>query len=153
MRAAVNFSSLAMFCSACGNTRGTVLLFLAALLSPSNSPSAGMATLLCRVQYLNDGDPFACTSTCYLEPPSPVTYVFSIHLPVADQLAAVIRTLRAPHKVHSCDTVTSARAHIFAKLSTLCALKCGDVLAFLVFFYVPKVLERAKSVEQTRVRE
>uniref|UniRef100_A0A914WI81 FHOD1 N-terminal GTPase-binding domain-containing protein n=1 Tax=Plectus sambesii TaxID=2011161 RepID=A0A914WI81_9BILA len=58
-----------------------------------------MANLLCRIQYVNDADPFASTSGNYLEPPRAVTYTFSLHIPIGDQIPAVIRTLRAPHKL------------------------------------------------------
>ncbi|TKR92854.1 hypothetical protein L596_007423 [Steinernema carpocapsae] len=54
--------------------------------------------LTCRVQYMNDSDPFATTSTCYLEPMRPVSYSFSLHLPIGDQIPEVIRLLKAPHK-------------------------------------------------------
>ncbi|KAK0426056.1 hypothetical protein QR680_009522 [Steinernema hermaphroditum] len=54
--------------------------------------------LTCRVQYLNDADPFATTSTCYLEPMRPVSFAFSLHLPIGDQIPEVIRLLKAHHK-------------------------------------------------------
>ncbi|PAV67735.1 hypothetical protein WR25_04240 [Diploscapter pachys] len=52
----------------------------------------------CRVQYINDADPFATTSSSYLEPMRPVTFNFRLHQTIGDQLPEVIRTLRAPHK-------------------------------------------------------
>jgi hypothetical protein len=60
-----------------------------------------MATVLCRVQYINDGDPFACVGTSDLEPPTPVQVVVSVYIPVGDQLAQIVRKLRAPHMVCS----------------------------------------------------
>ncbi|CAD6184463.1 unnamed protein product [Caenorhabditis auriculariae] len=53
----------------------------------------------CRIQYVNDADPFATTSSSYLEPMRPVTFNFRLHSLIGDQLTEVIRTLRAPHKV------------------------------------------------------
>ncbi|KJH51259.1 hypothetical protein DICVIV_02538 [Dictyocaulus viviparus] len=55
-------------------------------------------TYNCRVQYVDDSDPFASTSNAFLEPMRPVTFSFRIHETIADQLPEVIRTLRAPHK-------------------------------------------------------
>lgn len=57
-----------------------------------------MAALTCRVQYLNDIDPFAYT-TNFPEPPRPPVHTFSATLPLINQLAAVHRLLRAPHRV------------------------------------------------------
>ena len=57
----------------------------------------------CRVQYVNDSDPFATTSSSYLEPMRPVTFNFRLRQTIADQLPEVIRTLRAPHKVSDTD--------------------------------------------------
>ncbi|CAI5440135.1 unnamed protein product [Caenorhabditis angaria] len=56
-------------------------------------------TFTCRIQYINDSDPFATTSSSYLEPMRPVTFKFQLHTIIADQLQDVIRTLRAPHKI------------------------------------------------------
>ncbi|CAJ0946716.1 unnamed protein product, partial [Mesorhabditis belari] len=55
-------------------------------------------TFTCRIQYINDADPFATTSNCYLEPMRPVTFSFRLYDPVGEQIPDVIRTLRAPHK-------------------------------------------------------
>lgn len=57
-------------------------------------------SLTCRVQYLNDVDPFAYASS-YPEPPRPPVHTFSATLPLINQLAAVHRLLRAPHRVSS----------------------------------------------------
>ncbi|KAG8323133.1 hypothetical protein J6590_009780 [Homalodisca vitripennis] len=53
--------------------------------------------LTCRVQYLNDIDPFAYT-TNFPEPPRPPVHTFSCSLPLINQIAAVHRLLRAPHR-------------------------------------------------------
>ncbi|XP_015185347.1 PREDICTED: FH1/FH2 domain-containing protein 3 isoform X1 [Polistes dominula] len=55
-------------------------------------------SLTCRVQYLNDVDPFAYASS-YPEPPRPPVHTFSVTLPLINQLAAVHRLLRAPHRL------------------------------------------------------
>ncbi|XP_063244815.1 FH1/FH2 domain-containing protein 3 isoform X2 [Bacillus rossius redtenbacheri] len=57
-----------------------------------------MAGLTCRVQYLNDTDPFAYT-TNFPEPARPPVHTFSLSLPLINQLAAVHRLLRAPHRL------------------------------------------------------
>ncbi|XP_054276971.1 FH1/FH2 domain-containing protein 3 isoform X2 [Macrosteles quadrilineatus] len=54
--------------------------------------------LTCRVQYLNDIDPFAYT-TNFPEPPRPPVHTFSCSLPLINQIAAVHRLLRAPHRL------------------------------------------------------
>uniref|UniRef100_A0A8D0HAV1 FHOD1 N-terminal GTPase-binding domain-containing protein n=1 Tax=Sphenodon punctatus TaxID=8508 RepID=A0A8D0HAV1_SPHPU len=56
-----------------------------------------MATLLCRVQFLDDTDPF--NSTNFPEPTRPPLYTFREDIPLATQLPGVHRLLRAPHKV------------------------------------------------------
>ncbi|XP_024946299.1 uncharacterized protein LOC107273227 isoform X3 [Cephus cinctus] len=61
----------------------------------SNGPNM---SLTCRVQYLNDVDPFAYASS-YPEPPRPPVHTFSATLPLINQLAAVHRLLRAPHRL------------------------------------------------------
>lgn len=55
-------------------------------------------TLTCRVMYLNDCDPFEY-HTHYPEPPRPPVHTFSCTLPLINQIAAVHRLLKAPHRV------------------------------------------------------
>ncbi|KAJ7410692.1 hypothetical protein BTVI_52660 [Pitangus sulphuratus] len=55
-----------------------------------------MATLVCRVQLLDDTDPF--NSTNFPEPTRPPLYTFREDIPLATQLAGVHRLLRAPQK-------------------------------------------------------
>lgn len=57
-----------------------------------------MGTLTCRVQYLNDTDTFAYTSS-FPEPSRPPVHTFNTTLPLINQLAAVHRLLKAPHRV------------------------------------------------------
>lgn len=56
-----------------------------------------MATLVCRVQLLDDTDPF--NSTNFPEPTRPPLYTFREDIPLATQLPGVHRLLRAPQKV------------------------------------------------------
>lgn len=56
-----------------------------------------MATFICRVQFLDDTDPF--NSTNFPEPTRPPLYTFREDIPLINQLAGVHRLLKAPHKV------------------------------------------------------
>ena len=56
-----------------------------------------MATFTCRVQYLDDTDPFS--STNFPEPTRPPTFTFHINVPLVNQIGGVHRLLQAPHKV------------------------------------------------------
>jgi hypothetical protein len=57
-----------------------------------------MTTLTCKVQYLNDIDPFgACTQ--FPEPSRPPLYTFNVNIPLINQIAAIHRLLKAPHRV------------------------------------------------------
>ncbi|XP_031330024.1 FH1/FH2 domain-containing protein 3 isoform X1 [Photinus pyralis] len=55
-------------------------------------------SLTCRVQYLNDIDPFSYP-TNYRDPHPPPLHTFSVTLPLINQLAAVHRLLCAPHRL------------------------------------------------------
>uniref|UniRef100_A0A0L8HT29 GBD/FH3 domain-containing protein n=1 Tax=Octopus bimaculoides TaxID=37653 RepID=A0A0L8HT29_OCTBM len=59
------------------------------------------ATLLCRVQYLDDMDPFSNTSM-FLEPTRPPTFIFHRDVPLCNQIGAVHKLLNAPHKLDDC---------------------------------------------------
>ncbi|XP_050793611.1 FH1/FH2 domain-containing protein 3 isoform X11 [Gopherus flavomarginatus] len=59
-----------------------------------------MATLVCRVQFLDDTDPF--NSTNFPEPTRPPLYTFREDIALVTQLAGVHRLLRAPHKLDDC---------------------------------------------------
>ncbi|XP_018605965.1 FH1/FH2 domain-containing protein 3 isoform X1 [Scleropages formosus] len=59
-----------------------------------------MATLVCRVQFLDDTDPF--NSTSFPEPTRPPQYTFREDIPLINQIAGVHRLLRAPHKLDDC---------------------------------------------------
>ncbi|XP_028983824.1 FH1/FH2 domain-containing protein 3 isoform X4 [Betta splendens] len=59
-----------------------------------------MATFICRVQYLDDTDPF--NSTNFPEPTRPPLYTFREDIPLINQIAGVHRLLKAPQKPDDC---------------------------------------------------
>ncbi|KAL8588249.1 hypothetical protein ACOMHN_057967 [Nucella lapillus] len=59
-----------------------------------------MATLACRVQYLDDRDPFANTN--FPEPTRPPSYTFLLSEPLGNQITGVHRLLEAPHQLEDC---------------------------------------------------
>lgn len=69
--------------------------------------SLNMATFMCRVQYLDDTDPFA--STNFPEPTRPPQFLFHVNVPLINQVGGVQKLLGAPHKVsfYCKHTVTS----------------------------------------------
>jgi hypothetical protein len=54
-------------------------------------------TIKCRIQYINDLDPFV--STCDRQPMIPLQYMLVLNQPICEQLPDIIRKLKAPHKV------------------------------------------------------
>lgn len=62
-------------------------------------------TLTCRVQYLNDIDPFRA-STNFPEPPRPPLHSFNVNIPLVNQIAGVHRLLQAPHRVSNQLTIS-----------------------------------------------
>ncbi|XP_063041163.1 FH1/FH2 domain-containing protein 3 [Engraulis encrasicolus] len=59
-----------------------------------------MASFECRVQFLDDTDPF--NSTNFPEPTRPPHYTFREDIPLINQIAGVHRLLKAPHKLDDC---------------------------------------------------
>jgi len=57
------------------------------------------ATMQCRVQYLNDTDPFNCVS--FPEPARPIVYTFLTDVPLVNQVVSLKRVLGAPHFVRT----------------------------------------------------
>ncbi|KAK9886770.1 hypothetical protein WA026_018423, partial [Henosepilachna vigintioctopunctata] len=54
-------------------------------------------SLTCRVQYLNDIDPFSYSSN-FPDPARPPLHTFNITLPLINQLTAIHRLLKSPHR-------------------------------------------------------
>ncbi|XP_074646852.1 FH1/FH2 domain-containing protein 3-like [Tubulanus polymorphus] len=59
-----------------------------------------MSTLQCRIQYLDDTDPF--TSTNFPEPTRPPQFTFLTNVPLCNQITGVHRLLDAPHRLEDC---------------------------------------------------
>ncbi|XP_048040541.1 FH1/FH2 domain-containing protein 1 isoform X6 [Megalobrama amblycephala] len=59
-----------------------------------------MATITCRVQFLEDSDPFVCSN--FPEPRRPPPYDLNEHLPLSEQIAGVHKLLEAPLKLEEC---------------------------------------------------
>ncbi|CAI6362463.1 unnamed protein product [Macrosiphum euphorbiae] len=58
-----------------------------------------MTSLACRVQYVDDTDPFEYSANVPEPQRAPPVHSFSLTLPLINQLAGVYRVLRAPHRV------------------------------------------------------
>uniref|UniRef100_A0A914ICP9 FHOD1 N-terminal GTPase-binding domain-containing protein n=1 Tax=Globodera rostochiensis TaxID=31243 RepID=A0A914ICP9_GLORO len=57
----------------------------------------------CRIQFVNDIDPFSAASAGFgREPLKPLQSTLFLHRPIAEQLPELIRLLRAPHKSGDC---------------------------------------------------
>lgn len=56
-----------------------------------------MASVTCRVQYLEDSDPFICTN--FPEPRRPPTVNLEENLPLSEQIAGIHKLLEPPLKV------------------------------------------------------
>ncbi|XP_046906912.1 FH1/FH2 domain-containing protein 1 isoform X3 [Hypomesus transpacificus] len=59
-----------------------------------------MATITCRVQYLEDSDPFVCTN--FPEPRRPPPYNIDENLALSEQIAGIHKLLEAPLKLEEC---------------------------------------------------
>ncbi|XP_032412292.1 FH1/FH2 domain-containing protein 3 isoform X4 [Xiphophorus hellerii] len=80
-----------------------------------------MATLTCRVQFLDDTDPF--NSTNFPEPTRPPLYTFREDIPLINQVAGVHRLLKAPHKPDDCALQLSHNGSYLDLESTLAEQK------------------------------
>ncbi|CAK5075737.1 unnamed protein product [Meloidogyne enterolobii] len=59
----------------------------------------------CRIQFVNDIDPFRCSSTnagLHREPIKPIQCNLQLHRSISEQLPELIKLLRAPHKSGDC---------------------------------------------------
>ncbi|XP_015224718.1 PREDICTED: FH1/FH2 domain-containing protein 3-like [Cyprinodon variegatus] len=80
-----------------------------------------MATFTCRVQFLDDTDPF--NSTNFPEPTRPPLYTFREDIPLINQIAGVHRLLKAPHKADDCALQLSHNGSYLDLESTLAEQK------------------------------
>ncbi len=69
--------------------------------SDSNGLSVNSSTLQCRVQYLDDTDPFS--SVNLPEPARPPSFTFLTSTVLSNQLSSIHKVLSAPHKVNLID--------------------------------------------------
>ncbi|KAJ7417409.1 hypothetical protein WISP_64592 [Willisornis vidua] len=91
-----------------------------------------MATLVCRVQLLDDTDPF--NSTNFPEPTRPPLYTFREDIPLATQLAGVHRLLRAPQKVLRMSITTLVQVCKATGLSSIVKeMACENLESFALF--------------------
>lgn len=88
-----------------------------------NSEVSAKMALTCKVQYVDDTDPFA--STNFPEPTRPPTYTFHLNIPLCQQLAGLHRLLSAPHAV--CEAQIIVSQHL-CTVSVFCAKFSGLVL-------------------------
>ena len=101
--------------------------------STSSTESSVKMALTCKVQYLDDTDPFA--STNFPEPTRPPTYTFHLNIPLFQQIAGLHRLLSAPHNVRRSFVVYIAfrlSLEYFVELLLVCVrfifIDCGDLL-------------------------
>ncbi|KAL0985506.1 hypothetical protein UPYG_G00157750 [Umbra pygmaea] len=80
-----------------------------------------MAMFVCRVQFLDDTDPF--NSTNFPEPTRPPQYTFREDIPLINQIAGVHRLLKAPHKLDDCTLQLSQNGSYLDLESTLAEQK------------------------------
>ncbi|XP_054637082.1 FH1/FH2 domain-containing protein 3 isoform X2 [Dunckerocampus dactyliophorus] len=80
-----------------------------------------MATFVCRVQFLDDTDPF--NSTNFPEPSRAPVYTFREDIPLINQIAGVHRLLKAPHKADDCALQLSHNGSYLDLESTLAEQK------------------------------
>ncbi|XP_048117442.1 FH1/FH2 domain-containing protein 3 isoform X5 [Alosa alosa] len=80
-----------------------------------------MATFVCRVQFLDDTDPF--NSTNFPEPTRPPHYTFREDIPFINQIAGIHRLLKAPQKLDDCALQLSHNGSYLDLESTLAEQK------------------------------
>uniref|UniRef100_A0A3Q1BFN6 Formin homology 2 domain containing 1 n=1 Tax=Amphiprion ocellaris TaxID=80972 RepID=A0A3Q1BFN6_AMPOC len=67
---------------------------------PSGRGVSAMASIVCRVQYLEDSDPFICTN--FPEPRRPPPVSLEENQPLSEQVAGIHKLLEAPLKLEDC---------------------------------------------------
>lgn len=80
-----------------------------------------MASVACRVQYLDDSDPFICTN--FAEPRRPPTVLLEENSPLSEQIAGIHSLLQAPLKVGQ-DRTEPGRTELCAAVGGL--HRCED---------------------------
>ncbi|XP_061592280.1 FH1/FH2 domain-containing protein 1 isoform X2 [Cololabis saira] len=68
-----------------------------------------MASVTCRVQFLDDSDPFICTN--FPEPRRPPTVDLEENLPLSEQVAGIHKLLEPPLKLEDCTLQVSPHGH------------------------------------------
>ncbi|XP_041853639.1 FH1/FH2 domain-containing protein 1 isoform X2 [Melanotaenia boesemani] len=68
-----------------------------------------MASITCRVQFLEDSDPFICTN--FPEPRRPPTVDLEENLPLSEQVAGIHKLLEAPLKLEDCTLQLSSNGN------------------------------------------
>ncbi|KAF7262509.1 hypothetical protein EG68_00220 [Paragonimus skrjabini miyazakii] len=58
-----------------------------------------MTTFTCRIQYLDDRDPFSCNTLTMMEPIRPPLYTFLMELPLSIQMSGIHKCLQAPQSL------------------------------------------------------
>uniref|UniRef100_A0A8C5BCI0 Formin homology 2 domain containing 3b n=1 Tax=Gadus morhua TaxID=8049 RepID=A0A8C5BCI0_GADMO len=96
-----------------------------------------MATLVCRVQFLDDTDPF--NSTSFPEPSRPPQYSFREEIPLINQIAGVHRLLKAPHKLDDCALQLSHNGSYLDLDSTLAEQRDELEVLFLLCLLTEKL--------------
>lgn len=84
---ALNNSTLSLYCWVLWTLFEFRLLFSAKM------------SLTCRIQYVDDTDPFEYSANVPEPQRAPPVHLFSLTLPLINQIAGVYRVLRAPHRV------------------------------------------------------
>ncbi len=114
-----------------------------------------MAPFECKVQYLDDTDPF--NSTTFPEPSRPPAYTFQPNISVCNQISGLHKLLKAPHNVRICVLSLLAPSSIFSLACfdydglelawglLLCLLLnywwvCSDLRLFVKSGFPPKML-------------
>lgn len=87
-----------------------------------------MASVACRVQYLDDSDPFICTN--FAEPRRPPTVLLEENSPLSEQVAGIHSLLQAPLKVGQ-DRTEAGRTEPSRELLSVSSTgvkihRCGD---------------------------
>ncbi|KAK5873487.1 hypothetical protein PBY51_018523 [Eleginops maclovinus] len=68
-----------------------------------------MASIVCRVQFLEDSDPFICTN--FPEPRRPPTVSVEENLPLSEQISGIHTLLQAPLKLEDCTLQVSTNGY------------------------------------------